>query len=57
MDWASRDMRWRHEQVEAATNGLSTDLQRAPTDAELAERLGLTLNQWLATKSEMQRSD
>jgi len=54
MDWASRDMRRRHKQVEAATNELSTVLQRAPTDVEIAERLGLNLDQWLATKSDMQ---
>jgi len=54
MDWASRDMRRRHKQVEAATNELSTALQRAPTDVEIAERLGLNLVQWLTTKSDMQ---
>src|SRR3979490_43131 len=30
LDWASRDMRRRQKQVEAATNDLSTTLQRPP---------------------------
>ena len=30
LDWASRDMRRRHKQVEAATRELSVELQRAP---------------------------
>ena len=30
LDWASRDMRRRHKQVEAATRDLSSTLQRAP---------------------------
>src|SRR5215472_1958112 len=51
MDWASRDMRRRHKEVEAANNDLSTALQRAPTDAEIAEKLGLNLDRWLATKA------
>src|SRR3984885_14470818 len=33
LDWASRDMRRRHKQVEAATRDLSSTLQRAPTEA------------------------
>ena len=30
LDWASRDMRRRHKQLEAATRDLSSTLQRAP---------------------------
>ena len=41
LDWASRDMRRRHKQVEAATRDLSATLQRAPTEAEVAEKLGM----------------
>jgi RNA polymerase sigma factor for flagellar operon FliA len=41
LDWASRDMRRRHKQVEAATRDLASVLQRAPTEAEVAEKLGM----------------
>jgi len=34
LDWASRDMRRRHKEVEAATHDLSATLQRAPREAE-----------------------
>jgi len=41
LDWASRDMRRRHKQVEAATRELAAVLQRNPTEAELAQKLGM----------------
>src|SRR3981081_1405447 len=34
LDWASRDLRRRHKQVEAATHELASCLQRNPTEAE-----------------------
>jgi RNA polymerase sigma factor for flagellar operon FliA len=46
LDWASRDMRRRHKQVEAATHDLSATLQRAPTEAEVAEKLGVDLKRF-----------
>jgi RNA polymerase sigma factor for flagellar operon FliA len=46
LDWASRDMRRRQKQVEAATNDLSTTLQRAPTEAEVAEKLGVNVERF-----------
>ncbi|MCZ2155913.1 MAG: FliA/WhiG family RNA polymerase sigma factor [Bryobacterales bacterium] len=46
MDWASRDQRRRCKQVESATRKLSGILQRAPTDAEIAEEMGLDLEKW-----------
>jgi len=46
LDWASRDMRRRHKQVEAATRDLSSVLQRAPTEAEVAEKLGMGVDRW-----------
>jgi RNA polymerase sigma factor for flagellar operon FliA len=46
LDWASRDMRRRHKQVEAATRDLSATLQRAPTEAEVAEKLGMDVDRW-----------
>jgi RNA polymerase sigma factor for flagellar operon FliA len=41
LDWASRDMRRRLKEVEATTRELATTLQRAPDEAEVAERLGM----------------
>jgi RNA polymerase sigma factor for flagellar operon FliA len=41
LDWASRDMRRRHKQMEAATRELAVVLQRNPTEAEVAEKLGI----------------
>lgn len=46
LDWASRDLRRRHKQLEAVTRELSCVLQRAPTEAELAERLGVDVERW-----------
>src|ERR1700720_4098599 len=41
LDWASRDMRRRHKQLEAATQDLSATLHRVPTEAEVAQKLGM----------------
>jgi RNA polymerase sigma factor for flagellar operon FliA len=46
LDWASRDLRRRHKQVEAATRELSATLQRTPTEAEVAEKLGVDVDRW-----------
>jgi len=46
LDWASRDMRRRHKQVEAATRDLAAELQRAPTEAEVAQKLGMDVDRW-----------
>jgi RNA polymerase sigma factor for flagellar operon FliA len=46
LDWASRDMRRRHKQVEAATRDLATELHRNPTDGEVAQRLGMDVERW-----------
>ncbi|MEQ1946540.1 MAG: FliA/WhiG family RNA polymerase sigma factor [Bryobacteraceae bacterium] len=46
LDWASRDMRRRHKQVEAATRELSSTLQRNPTEAEIAAKLGVDQERW-----------
>lgn len=45
-DWASRDMRKRHKQVESVTRELSGTLQRSPTEAELAEKMGVDVDRW-----------
>jgi len=46
LDWASRDLRRRHKQVEAATRDLTAELQRNPTDAEVAQKLGVEEGRW-----------
>jgi RNA polymerase sigma factor for flagellar operon FliA len=46
LDWASRDLRRRHKQVEAATRDLAASLQRNPTDTEVAEKLGVEQDRW-----------
>jgi RNA polymerase sigma factor for flagellar operon FliA len=46
LDWASRDLRKRHKQVEAATRDLATRLEREPSEAEMAEKLGVGLDKW-----------
>ena len=45
-DWASRDMRRRHKQVEAATRDLAAELKRNPTELEIAEKLGIDQERW-----------
>ncbi|MCX6635191.1 MAG: sigma-70 family RNA polymerase sigma factor [Acidobacteria bacterium] len=46
LDWASRDLRRRHKQVEAATRDLAAELQRNPTETEVAEKLGVEPTRW-----------
>ncbi len=53
LDWASRDLRRRHKQLEAATRELSLVLQRAPTEAEIAGKLGVDIDRWRQMMIEM----
>ena len=46
LDWASRDLRRRHRQVETATRELAAVLQRNPTQAEIAEKMGVSMDRW-----------
>jgi RNA polymerase sigma factor FliA len=46
LDWASRDLRKRHKQVEAVTRELSATLERTPTEAEIAEKMGVDVQRW-----------
>ncbi len=46
LDWASRDMRRRHKQVESVTRDLVAKLDRAPTESEIAEKIGVDLERW-----------
>jgi RNA polymerase sigma factor FliA len=42
-DWSPRSLRKRARAIEAANRSLSSELGRSPTEAELAERLSMTL--------------
>jgi RNA polymerase sigma factor for flagellar operon FliA len=46
LDWASRDLRKRHKQLEAATRELTALLERAPTEVEIAGKMGVDLERW-----------
>src|ERR1700682_3897656 len=46
LDWASRDMRRRHKQGEAATRELAATLQRTAPEAEVAQKLGMDVDRW-----------
>jgi RNA polymerase sigma factor for flagellar operon FliA len=46
LDWASRDLRRRHKQIENLTRELTSELQRSPSEAELAERMGVEVERW-----------
>ena len=53
MDWASRDLRKRQKQVDSVTHDLSLKLNRAPSDAEVAQGMGLSIEQWRKTQIEL----
>src|SRR5690242_21205744 len=46
LDWASRDLRRRHKQMEATTRDLTAELGRTPTQDELAAAMGLNAQRW-----------
>jgi RNA polymerase sigma factor for flagellar operon FliA len=46
LDWASRDLRRRHKQVEAVTRDLVAELQRNPTEEEIAGKMGVEVDRW-----------
>lgn len=54
LDWASRDMRRRHKKLEAVTRDLTAILHRNPTDAEVAERMGVDLERWRQMLADLQ---
>jgi RNA polymerase sigma factor FliA len=53
LDWASRDLRKRHKQVEQVTRELSASLERAPTEAEIAEKMGVNVERWRQMAAEL----
>ncbi|MDQ2901065.1 MAG: FliA/WhiG family RNA polymerase sigma factor [Acidobacteriota bacterium] len=46
LDWASRDLRKRHKQLEAATRELAMLADGAPSESALAEKMGVDVNRW-----------
>lgn len=46
MDWASRDLRRRHKQLEAVTRELAAVMERNPTEAEIADKMGMDVTRW-----------
>jgi len=46
LDWASRDLRRRHKQVEAVTRELAATFQRAPSEDEVAAKMGVEVDRW-----------
>ena len=53
LDWASRDLRKRFKSIEALAQKLAQSLGRAPTDAEVAARMGISEAQYQKLKSEL----
>jgi RNA polymerase sigma factor for flagellar operon FliA len=46
LDWASRDLRRRHKQMEAVTRELTARLGRSPVESEIAAAMGLSSRRW-----------
>jgi RNA polymerase sigma factor FliA len=46
LDWASRDLRKRQKRADAATQDLSVKLGRTPTEIEMAEEMGVSVDRW-----------
>jgi RNA polymerase sigma factor for flagellar operon FliA len=53
MDWASRDLRKRHKQLEAVTRELAAAMERSPTEMEIAEKMGMDVSRWRQVAIEM----
>ncbi len=45
-DWASRDLRRRHKRLEQVTRELTAMLERNPTEAEIAGKMGMDVEKW-----------
>jgi RNA polymerase sigma factor for flagellar operon FliA len=46
LDWASRDLRRRHKQLEAITHELAALQSEAPNDEAIAGRMGVDVDRW-----------
>jgi len=56
LDWVPRSVRTRARQIERAIAALEKELMRAPTDAEIAQKLGLTGEELEESLHEISRS-
>jgi len=46
LDWASRDLRKRQKQVDSVTHELSVRMGRTPTENEVAQEMGISMERW-----------
>jgi RNA polymerase sigma factor for flagellar operon FliA len=53
LDWASRDLRQRQKRVDTITRDLTAKLGRTPTECELAEELGVSIERWRHMQMEL----
>jgi len=53
LDWASRYMRKRQKQMDAAARDLATKLGRTPAESEVAEQMGVGIDRWHRMLGEM----
>lgn len=56
LDWASRDLRRRHKQIEALTRTLTLELQRQPTEQEIATGLGIDVDRLRQVQMDLRNS-
>lgn len=54
LDWASRDLRKRHKQLDTVTREFAARMERNPTEAEIAERMGMDVTRWRQVAVDMQ---
>lgn len=53
LDWASRDLRRRHKQLEEITRQFAASEERTPTEAEIASQMGMDVERWRQVAVEM----
>ena len=53
LDWASRDLRKRQKQVDAVTRSLAGKLGRTPSESEVAQEMGFSLERWRHVQMEL----
>jgi RNA polymerase sigma factor for flagellar operon FliA len=56
LDWASRSVRSRARRVDAVREQLTATLHRVPTDAEVADAMGLAPNELHSVTDDVQRA-
>jgi RNA polymerase sigma factor for flagellar operon FliA len=56
LDWASRSVRARARKIDTASQALTATLGRTPTPAELADSLGVAIEEITATNDDVQRA-